>query len=76
MEDGQTATSVPHHHTTELRFFDIVKKFGGPHLESLVTSVPAKYCDGREDDYRFYNVLGGEKTHDKYTILNKCLILF
>jgi len=45
-------------------------------LESLVTTVPAKCCDSREDDYRFYNVLGGEKTHDKYTILNKCLILF
>ena len=38
--------------------------------------VPAKYCDGRQVDYRFYNIVGGEKTHEKRVIMNKCLILF
>jgi len=61
---------------TEHCFFDIVKEFGGPHVQSLVEMVPAKYCDGRQVDYRFYNIVGGEKTHEKRVIMNKCLVLF
>ena len=61
---------------TEHRLFEIISNYGGPHLQSLVSMVPAKYCDEREQDYRFYNIIGGEKTHDKYTILNKVLTLF
>jgi len=61
---------------TEHRFFEMITNYGGPHLQSLVSLVPAKHCDGRERDYRLYNVLSGERNHDKHTILNKCLVLF
>ena len=58
---------------TEHRLFDLIKNYGGPHLQSLVSMVPAKHCDGREQDYQFYNALGGEKSHDKCVILNESL---
>jgi hypothetical protein len=37
--------------------------------------VPANYSEGRVQDFAFFNILGGEKNHDKTSILNKCLHL-
>jgi len=44
-------------------------------MQPLLEMVPAKYCNERKNDFRFYNVLCGERSPDKQVILNKFLNL-
>jgi hypothetical protein len=57
------------------RWFETLRLHGGTILENLLVKAPADYCDGRKEDFAFFNVLGGEKTYGKTLILNKCCIL-
>ena len=59
----------------EFRFFETAKDFGGPHVQPLLEIVPAKYCDERKNDFRFYNALCGDRSNEKQVILNKFLTL-
>jgi len=61
---------------TELRFFEILKEFGGMHIQPLLAFAPAKCNDKINSDCVFYNVVGGDKQSEKRVTLNKCLIAF
>jgi hypothetical protein len=54
----------------EERFFDTVYTFGGPLLQPLTL-----FClDGFKKERLFYVKLRGDKSEDKWFILNKCLV--
>ena len=57
------------------RWFETIRVHGGGLLSTLVIHLPANYCQGKKEDFAFFNILGGEKTESKSFILNKCLIL-
>ena len=59
----------------EAKFFETIRKYGGTGLQQLLHREPADYSGGTLIDYRFFNVVGGEKDADKKYILNKCLVL-
>jgi hypothetical protein len=56
-----------------LRWFDTLRSHGSNILSHLLVVTKADYSGGRNN--AFYNILGGEKSHAKTIVLNKCAIL-
>lgn len=62
--------------TLERRFFDTLKDFGGPALQSLCIWQKQIYKPGQEEhDRSFCNVVGGTKHAIKKVILDRCFTL-
>ena len=57
------------------RWFMTIKVHGGEIMQHLLKMEPANYCQGKKQDFAFFNLVGGPKSADKTIILNKCLTL-
>ena len=55
------------------RWFMTIKVHGGEIMQHLLKMEPADYCQGKKQDFAFFNLVGGPKSADKTIILNKCL---
>jgi hypothetical protein len=55
----------------ETRFFDTIKKFGGPEMQPLLDEVEKN----KIKEKRFYVILRGRRNKHKRIILSKCLLL-
>jgi hypothetical protein len=59
----------------EKKWFNTIEEYGGKTLAPLLQIVPMNHDNGASEDYAFYNIVGGEKTHNKHSIMNSCLML-
>ena len=57
-------------------FFELIRQYGGKKLQYLLHSELNQYDSKGRMDFKFYNIVGGEKHPAKQSILNLCLTLF
>ena len=73
---GNSAKTLDTEEALEERMFKTIENYGGIQMQYLLQMVPMNTDpEGKKNDRRFYNVLGGKYTEAKRLVLNSIFVL-
>jgi hypothetical protein len=73
---GNSKKTLDTEEALEKRMFNTIRTYGSNHMKNLLEVVPMNTDPtGKRHDYRFYNIVSGEKTEGKHRLLNSVFTL-